>query len=940
MLLYHYNEPTIYRNMKKLILSVLAAIGLGTMAYAVPAMPGLRTFTQPDGSTVTVRLLGDERAHFYVSDDNYPLLEDSEGRLCYAEIGVDGLVRASGVQARNSARRAQAEKDIMARADAADLSQRLMKQILDNSPARVPQTGMGLTDSTFPSKGEIRALVILVNYADVKFNTPNPQDYFTRLMNEEGFSDNGATGSSRDYYIASSNGQFRPIFDVVGPVDLPNNRSYYGGNNTYGNDAHPADMVIQACQLLDDEVDFSLYDANNDGFIDNIYVFYAGAGEASGGPSDSVWPHSWDVFSAGGQNHRFDGKTLNHYACSNEWMPLYVPAGPDGIGTFCHEFGHVLGLPDLYDTQNSATGYGPGSWSIMAHGSYSNNSRTPPTFSSYERNALSWMELQPLTKAASIELDHLLESNYAAVISVPGNDNEFFLFENRQLRGWDAYLPNHGMLIWHIDYDPTVFNHNIVNNDGTHQYVDLIEAGGVSARDAAIPFPGSYGVTDYDAVGWGGVEIGLPITNIAEANNVISFDVLGGITSLADPTYIKALPEATTPYSLTLQWDEVPDANQYLLSVWSGDADYVKGYVEKSVRSTTHVVEGLTPETEYHFSLKAKAGSVVSAKSVSGSASTTDVSFAFIKVNTLPAENISENGFTARWEPADGASDYEVSFSAVVAGRTNKIIADQGIRTPEGWSTNVVRNFSLPSYAGKAVPALRFDSDEDYLSTEVFTDELTELEFWYRGSSNGESNTIEVQFRPDEDSEWVTAHTIRPIAASGTTVNVKAPMSSHQARIVFRSSDNGVLAIDDVTAHTQALIVKAIEGCQNLSTGGKTSYDFEVTPDMDVRNELYYTVVGVNDRGNKTMVSDSRYVKLGSSGVENVIETADNAIRVRGLQIIYCGEAGAAMNVFDTTGRLIGSATADGNGTAVFTVPAPGFYVAVAAGKSAKALCR
>lgn len=200
--------------MKKLILSVLAAIGLGTMAYAVPAMPGLRTFTQPDGSTVTVRLLGDERAHFYVSDDNYPLLEDSEGRLCYAEIGVDGLVRASGVQARNSARRAQAEKDIMARADAADLSQRLMKQILDNSPARVPQTGMGLTDSTFPSKGEIRALVILVNYADVKFNTPNAQDYFTRLMNEEGFSDNGATGSSRDYYIASSNGQFRPIFDV------------------------------------------------------------------------------------------------------------------------------------------------------------------------------------------------------------------------------------------------------------------------------------------------------------------------------------------------------------------------------------------------------------------------------------------------------------------------------------------------------------------------------------------------------------------------------------------------------------------------------------------------------------------------------------------------------------------------------------------------------
>lgn len=926
--------------MKKIILSVLAAIGLGTMAYAVPAMPGLRTFTQPDGSTVTVRLLGDERAHFYVSEDNYPLLEDSEGRLCYAEIGLDGLVRASGVQARNSARRVQAEKDIMARADAADLSQRLMTQILANSPARVPQTGMGLNDTTFPSKGEVRALVILVDYADVKFNTPNAQDYFTRLMNEEGFSDNGGTGSARDFYIESSNGQFRPIFDVVGPVELPNNRSYYGSNNSYGSDAHPADMVIHACQLLDDEVDFSLYDANDDGLIDNIYVFYAGAGEASGGPSDSVWPHSWDVFSAGGQTYRFDGKILNHYACSNEWMPWYTPACPDGIGTFCHEFGHVLGLPDLYDTRNAASGYGPGSWSIMGHGSYNNESRTPPTFSSYERNALSWMELHPLTKAASIELDPLLESNFAAVISVPGKDSEFFLFENRQQRGWDTYLPSHGMLVWHIDYAPDVFNSNIVNVDGSHQYVDLVEAGGVSARDAAIPFPGSYGITSFDAVGWGGVEIGLPITNIAETNGIIGFDVLGGITSLGDPTSIKALPEATTPYSLTLQWDAVPDANQYLLTVWSGDADYVKGYVGKSVRGTTHVVEGLSPETEYHFSLKAKAGNVESAKAVSGSATTSDVTFAFMKVNTLPAENISDNGFTARWEPIEGASDYEVSFSALAPGRSNKIVADQGIKTPNGWSTDAVRNFTIASYAGKAVPSLRMDINESYLRTEVFTDEITKLEFWYRGNSNGESNSIEVQFRADADSEWATAYTVCPIAASGTNVTVDAPMGNHQARIVFRRNDSGVLALDDVTVSTQALVVKPIEGCQNLSAGGKTSYDFEVTPEMGVRKELYYTVVGVNAQGNKTMVSDSRYVKLGSSSVENVIEAADDAIRVRGLQIIYCGEAGAVMNVFDTTGRLVGSATADGDGTAVFTAPAPGFYVAVAAGKSAKALCR
>ena len=924
--------------MKKIILSALAAFGLTTAMHAVPAMPGLHTFTQPDGSTVTVQLVGDERAHFYLSEDNYPLLPDAAGRLCYAEIGTDGIVKASSVQAVNTALRIQTHKDLMARADAEDLRQRLASQMsAQSAQRRVAQSGMGLNSTEFPGKGDVHGLAILVEYADVDFMTPNAQDFFYRMLNEEGFSDYGATGSARDFYIDSSNGQFRPTFDVFGPVRLPQNRRYYGGNNIQGSDQNPVQMVIDACKLLDDEIDFSQYDADDDGIIDNVYIFYAGTGEASGGPAESVWPHSWDVFSGGGGTYRFDGKLLNHYACSNEWMIAYSPNRPDGIGTFCHEFGHVLGLPDLYDTVNSGSGNGTGVWATMSGGSYNNESRTPPTFSAYERNALGWLDLDVLDGPASIELDHILLSNHAALIPTP-TTTEFYLLENRQPNKWDRYLPAHGMLIWHIDFVQEVFDRNIVNNSATHQYVDIVEAGGRNCPTNAVPYPGARNITSYEPFSWTNQDMNLPVTNIVHQNGLVSFDVCGGVKSIGTPSNLHALPAESTPYSITLQWDAAENANQYLVSVSSGNTSV---YTDKSVRGTTCVIDGLQPETMYSFSVKAKAGSMVSTQAATCTAATTDMSFAFMKATTLPATDISTEGFTARWEPLEGATDYEISFSAIVDGRYFTTTADNGMSTPEGWSTSSIKNFTNAGYSGNAVPALRFDDNNGHLTTQLFGDELKTLEFWYRGSANTETNSIEVQFRPDADSEWTTAHSVSPIAATGTTVNVDAPEGSHQGRLLFKRTSNGVLAIDDVVATTLSTTLRDLEGWQGLTTGGATSYDFRITPDMNVRDEFYYTVVGLNEQGHRTLASEPRYVSLSASaGVDNVIETPDAAFRVFGRQIRYCGQAGTLMQVYDSTGRLAGSCTADGDGNAVVTVPAPGFYIAVAAGQSAKALCR
>ena len=155
--------------------------------------------------------------------------------------------------------------------------------------------------------------------------------------------------------------------------------SYYGENDYRGDDSNPQKMAIEACQQLDATVDFSEYDRDNDGYIDNVYIFYAGRGEASGGSSSTVWPHSWEVSAVESQTYYFDNVILNRYACGNEWEG----DKPDGVGTFIHEFSHVLGLPDLYSTSYSSA-FTPGSWSAMDYGPYNNNGCTPPLYSVFE----------------------------------------------------------------------------------------------------------------------------------------------------------------------------------------------------------------------------------------------------------------------------------------------------------------------------------------------------------------------------------------------------------------------------------------------------------------------------------------------------------------------------------------------------------------------------
>lgn len=561
-------------------LSAFIMLLLPLLAAAVPANRTPRVYTQPDGSTVTLRQIGDEFFHYFLTDDDKMVIASGSGYY-FAAPASTGRPMPTQMLASDPARRTADQARMLASVDKAAMlsygtrtatAKRAERQAAQASMYHAPAaassstwpSGIGLfPNNTYPVTGSPHAVIILVAFSDQAFTVSNAKDYFTGLASEVGFSKLNASGSALDYFTAASNGMFTPQFDVLGPVTLSNNMAYYGANDSSGNDVRPAHMVRDAIQALDSTTDFSKYDNDGDGVIDNVYVIYSGLGEAAGGSANTIWPHSWDIAGAG-LTLRVDGKSVRSYACSGEYLSKNLA---DGIGTFCHEFSHVMGLPDLYDTNYAnAEKVTPNSYSLMDYGSYSNNSRTPPTYSVYERNAMGWADIEEIKEndPRKVSLEHMLTSNKGYVIATD-KTNEFFLLENRQKSGWDSYLPGHGMLVWHIDYNSSKWTSNEPNNTASHQYVDLVEAGGQadntsSSVMAQYPFPGTKGVTSFTSSttpalkSWSGKSIDAPITDITETTaGLISFNVSGG-EAIDKPVcnITTEVVESETPVTVTL----------------------------------------------------------------------------------------------------------------------------------------------------------------------------------------------------------------------------------------------------------------------------------------------------------------------------------------------------------------------------------------------------
>lgn len=473
-------------------------------AFAKPPRPGVHHIRQSDGTTVPVYVRGDMHFHYMTDTLGNPVAK-RDGKVVAIDPGE------------------------------------IVKRMEENSLTRSQESPRlpGLYPGTyFPSTGKPPVLIILVDTPDRPFTLKDPHWYFNAMSTERGFSYNGSTGSVLDWFSDNSCGVFEPEFHVYGPVTVSNDMAYYGQNDSDGQERHVWEMLVEACELLDEEVDFSIFDNDGDGNVDNVYMYYAGTAESSTDEESDIWPHAWNISSVNREPFYFDGVRINRYACSNEWEFYHAGDGqPDGIGTFIHEFSHVLGLPDLYATSYTSA-FTPGSWSVMDTGCYNNDSRTPPLYSSFERSALGWIEPFEIEKPTDVILPDLVE-NEAAMVTT-GSDNEYFLFENRQQVGWDEYLPHHGMLIWHIDYNQADWRNNTVNNKASRQRVDIVEADDKQTKRTITgdPFPGTANVTSFTSetkpsfVTWSGEEVDCPITEIAETKGVISFKAKGGVSSV------------------------------------------------------------------------------------------------------------------------------------------------------------------------------------------------------------------------------------------------------------------------------------------------------------------------------------------------------------------------------------------------------------------------
>ena len=444
--------------MRKLFSIIVFTLAIAATATAVPAYRGPIVRTMEDGSEKIVYLHGNEHFHY---------MTDSAG------MWLDEKRLTPLTDAQKTARLEQ-----MHHADARRAPQQ--QQSLGDEPYLVPRT-----------------LVLLVNFADTKFSTPKDTidslingSHFTRDYTVKTIVDKWtiykhvtSSGSARQYFQDQSYGQYNPIFDVVGPVNLSKKASYYGQNDEKGKDTRAYEMIKDACAKADaNGLDFRKYDSNNDGYVDVVYVIYAGFGEADGGPDSTIWPHQSDVSN---YQYRHDGKYIGRYACGRELdftSKLYA-----GIGTLCHEFSHVLGLPDMYENNKESLGlHTLCNWDIMDQGSYNNDGNTPPAYSAYERFYMGWLTPRVLTAPEYVTLQSInegegesllvSETNAHNLIGWNPSPTTFYLLENRKKEGWDKQLPGDGMLITRITFNRSLWRSNKVNTSEQTMGIDILEA--------------------------------------------------------------------------------------------------------------------------------------------------------------------------------------------------------------------------------------------------------------------------------------------------------------------------------------------------------------------------------------------------------------------------------------------------------------------------------
>lgn len=882
--------------MKKIIiLSLLVACFVQT-TFAIPAYPKPLKVKQADGSWLTIQMRGDEHGHYVLTSDGIPLVFNARQKNYEYADWKNGKVQASGIKAVEASERTAKVKAFVESQDKSAILESFKRARLQqlqqtlssrrNASLKAGSNPQKEKLNNFPTIGEVHSLVILVQFADTKFSTvgSDAHQFFNNMLNEPGFTySNGANGSARDFYLNSSNGRFQPQFDVIGPVTLPEKYSYYGANkgSSVDNPARLEQFVREACTLADPLVDFSQYDHNQDGYIDNIYFFYAGKGEADSGDGNAIWPHSAyysDMAKDAGLSEtslKLNGVEVGNYTCSNEINGTLITPQPAGIGTFVHEFGHVLGLADHYDVNYGMTTFAPGSFDTMAQASYNNNGNTPAAFSAYERACLGWLDLTVLENGVDSlnVLPDLNDSNKAYVVPVGGtNDEEYFIMENRQKKGWDAFIPGHGMLLWHIDYDAKAWEKNELNITGTHQRVDIVEADNKLTDNtrAGDPFPGTSNVTQCNLTSWAGGKV-MSLDDIEEKDGIINL-MLGGLNLKLNTPDVKVTEVQDS--SIVVGWTDVPVAKRYVLnisSVVNGKKESLPLYNNKvytAAQPSLHV-EGLSPETTYEITLQANRGSY-SSDVYTKQLTTAAIPFSKYYVTDVKATAVGKTGFTASWKGMEAADDYVVTLHKLVyateATQKGYDFSKELDGMPSLWETN--GNLSMNNY-GEESPCLRLNKIDTYLKMASAGNRISSVKFFAKSSSSTKA-TLAVEAY--QNGEWKQIATLQGGAgmASGDTYSYDLPELADSVRLNVIQRTSGAFYIDDVLLGCNALIHEPVAAYQKVSTNGKTEFAFSGLE----TDATYALVVNASKKGELSYSSKELIVTPASStGISSVTAT-------------------------------------------------------------------
>lgn len=810
--------------MKKVFLGIfLFFISLSLVAG--PATPYPILVTQPDGTTLTLKMQGDEYYHFYTLEDGTPMVRQTDGFWVKDTRSIEQLQQLS-VQRRS-----------------------------------VSQPSRAAGDAHFPLIGSPKSLVLLVGFKDLPFN--NQLEDFNNLLNQSGYSYAGRTGSARDYYIASSDSLFQPYFDVYGPYTLSRDIAYYGAPGPNFVDIRPGEMVSEACMLADaDGVDFSQYDTDGDGILDNVFVFYAGNNENQGAGENAIWPHQSNIQSMG---VRIDGKLVATYACSAEHTGSSGKVRT-GIGSFCHEFGHVLGLPDLYDTQYNY--YSVANWSIMCSGSHNDGGYTPPVFSAYERFYLGWLKPQQLSEKGEYTLLPLSNSNQAYLIAANThnmngerpNPSEFFLLEYRTRTGWDAYLPGQGMLVWHIDYQYSAWVANTPNNGPNIMRIHLEEANGIYWNQrkngeegrSSDPYPGTQKVTAFvPKLHDGTVLSEHNIFEITENDGWISFvhQSLGDVKMSLDRTQLSITTTVSDDKKI-VDWNPqsfnltVEGLNEDTITIVAKSNFYVAvgdtapARSSKEWKRTTGI-----KTTDTNVNAKVWVSYIPSKQTCEELSSSLTVSTLGASQTVMikaysprpvyvttpvfkPTTNITPYSFRIAWHPVQDAVLYYLTLFQSKSGESSFLqgfenFNDEQAIIEEGWISTT--NTITTSAKSEGTKSLYLKKTGDQITTPNYFAPVKSISFWLNAFTSELAEIGVLDLEAWNGTEWILLADNQTTILSTTkrkTITIDLDPADHyvQFRLTYTDLGGSGVAMD-------AFIVTCTQEITFLSRGKELSID-------------------------------------------------------------------------------------------------------------------